>query len=396
MRQSLVWAEIDLGAIEHNVHELMRITSPAARFMAVVKAYGYGHGAVQVAQRAMDSGALALGVARFHEGVQLRKAGIDAPILILGYTPPELTDQLAAFDLTQAVYSYKTAAAMDRVAAGCGKSIKIHIKIDTGMGRLGLPAPGSWEKFAAASSEPYSDSGSKTEDADTIDEIAAIYRLKHIQIEGIYTHFASSDSFDKTYASMQLHRFFDVIRRLSDKKIHIPIKHAANSGAIIDLPEAHLDMVRAGISLYGLYPSDEVKKNRLELRPAMTLKTRIIFLKNVPAGFSISYGMTYKTPKPTTIATVCVGYADGLNRLLTSRGSMLVRGQRAPIVGRVCMDLTMLDVGHINDVEVGDEVVIFGRQGSRQITVDEIASSLNTINYEVVSTITRRVPRVYH
>lgn len=376
----IVWAEVDLKAIAHNVCELRRVTSPRARLMAVVKANGYGHGAPEVAARALQSGADMLGVARLNEGIRLRKSGIDVPILVFGY--PNEIEKLIEFDLTQTVCSYNTAEILSQTAVLLGKRIKIHFKIDTGMGRVGLVV-----------SCQSSCSGQRTTDNRQLTtEIESAARLPGVELEGIFTHFASSDSSDKSFAKRQFELFTDFLDPL---RVDIPVKHAANSGAIIDLPETHLDMVRAGISLYGLYPSDEVKKSRITLKPAMALKARIVQLKKVPADFSISYGMTYRTEKPTTIATVPIGYADGFSRLLSSRGVMLVRGIRAPIVGRVCMDMTMIDVGHIPDVRLEDEVVIFGRQGDSVIAVDEIASDLHTINYEVVSSITARVPRIY-
>lgn len=384
MDSPLVWAEVDLKAIAHNVRELKRIAKPPARLMAVVKANGYGHGAVEVAATALDNGADALGVARVGEGIELRKAGIDVPVLVFGYTPPVLVSRLVEFDLTSTVYSYQTASALSEAAAASRKRIKVHVKVDTGMGRLGI---------VSIQSEP--GGGSAPAAADALREVRAIYGLSGLRLEGIYTHFAAADSANKSHAKSQLASFNDFLKRLRAAGLEIPVKHAANSAALIDMPEAHFDMVRPGISIYGFYPSEEVNKTRIALEPAMALKTRIIHLKDVPAGFKVSYGCTYETEKPTTIATVPVGYADGLNRLLSSKGHMLVRGRRAPIVGRVCMDLTMLDVGGIPEAALEDEVVIFGRQGAGAISADEIARSLNTINYEIVSTVMNRVPRRY-
>jgi alanine racemase len=372
----LVWAEIDLSAVAHNVRELRRLTSPDARLMAVVKANAYGHGAVETALKALESGADALGVARLDEGIRLRKAGIHAPVLIFGYTPVSRSVELFEYDLTQTVYSFDTARAMSDIALRYGITIRIHIKTDTGMGRLGIAVSESHFKAAIA-------------------EVEAIARLGGLESEGIFTHFASADSADISSAKHQFERFTDFLDALRLAGIDIPVRHAANSAAITALPESHLDMVRAGISLYGLYPSDETDRTKISLMPVMSLKARVVHLKKVPAGFSVSYGMTYKTDKPTIIATVPVGYADGLNRGLSSRGQMLVRGQRAHIAGRVCMDMTMLDVGHIPDVSLDDEVVIFGTQGQASLTADEVASNLGTINYEVVSAISDRVPRVF-
>jgi alanine racemase len=352
--------------------------------MGVVKANGYGHGAVQVAQCALQNGAELLGVARIEEGIQVRETGIEAPILIFGYTPPEMAPTLFASDLTPTVYTLAAAKALSEKAASLGKKIKIHLKVDTGMGRLGLVAHDLSPK----------QTGSRA-GADPVQEALSIASLASLEVEGIFTHFATADSADKSYADKQLDLFMDFVNRLRKAGLDPGVKHAANSAALIDMPQSHLDMVRPGIASYGLYPSDEVNKKKVGLKPAMALKTRIIQLKKVPAGFKISYGATYETQRPTTIATVPVGYADGLNRLLSSNGQMLVGGQRVPIVGRICMDLTMLDVGRIDHAQIGDEVVIFGQQGSESQTVDEMASSLNTINYEIVTGITARVPRIY-
>ena len=383
MDTSLVRAEIDLKAIAHNIKELRRITHPDARLMGVVKANGYGHGAIEVARCALQNGAEVLGVARVEEGMRIREAGIEVPILIFGYTIPELTADLLEYDLTQTVYTCASAQELSQTATALKKKIKIHLKVDTGMGRLGL-LPQNFQR-----------DNSGTLNAVAIEESLAIAGLDGLELEGIFTHFATADSADKTYAEDQLDLFMNFLNRLRKAGLEPPVRHAANSAALIDMPQSHLDMVRPGIASYGLYPSDEVNKKHVPLKPAMALKARIIHLKKVPAGFKVSYGSTHQTPKATTIATIPIGYADGLNRLLSSSGQMLVHGQRAPIIGRVCMDLTMLDVGHIDNVQVGDEVVIFGQQGSDSITVDEIASALNTINYEIVSTITARVPRVY-
>jgi alanine racemase len=225
--------------------------------------------------------------------------------------------------------------------------------------------------------------------------IRTITQFPGITTEGIFTHFASSDSRDKTDTERQFKRFTRLLAQLETTGISIPIRHAANSGAIIDMPHTHLDMVRAGISFYGLYPSAEVMRNKIALKPAMSLKSRIIHSKRVPAGFAVSYNSTWRSSTDTTIATVPVGYADGYSRRLSNQGEMLVHGCRAPIAGRVCMDLTLLDVGHIADVKIGDEVVIFGHQGDEFLSVDEVAAGIDTINYEIVSALTARVPRVY-
>jgi alanine racemase len=374
---SLLWAEVDLAAIEHNLRELRRITRPSASLMAVVKANAYGHGSVAVARAALQSGADFLGVARIDEALALRAAGLAAPILVLGYTPPERAAELLANDLTQTVFSPEAARLLSATAVQKGRTLRVHLKVDTGMGRIGLPAgPQALLQNAVAAAL----------------EIAP---LPGLEIEGVFTHFASADSTDKSFTHQQIDRFMDLLDLLRQNGLEIPIRHAANSAAIIDLPETHLDMVRAGIALYGLYPSDEVAKDRIRLIPAMTLKARVVQVKSVPAGFSVSYGMTFRTERPTIIATIPVGYADGYSRALSSRGRMLIREKAAPIAGRVCMDMTMVDAGEIPEVAVGDEVVIFGRQGAARLGAEEVADILGTISYEVVSALTARVPRVY-
>ena len=304
--------------------------------------------------------------------------------MIFSYTPPDLAEIIIKYDFTQTVYSFATAKALSEYARQKGQKIRVHIKADSGMGRLGLLL------HATTQSGDHNLAPRKA-----VQEVESISRLSGLAVEGLFTHFATADSADKSYAAGQLEVFMDFIERLRRTGLEPPIKHAANSGALIDMPQSHLDMVRPGIATYGLYPSDEVNKNQVDLKPVMTFKSRIVQLKRVPAGFSISYGITFQTKKPTTIATVPVGYADGFNRLLSNRGHMLVHGQKVPIVGRVCMDLTMLDVGGVPDVAIEDEVVVFGQQAKAALTADEIASDLNTINYEIVSTITGRVPRVY-
>ncbi len=384
MAEEILWAEVDLKAIAHNICELRRITNSNSRLMAVVKANGYGHGSVEVARCALDNGAEALGVARIHEAILLRNEGIDAPILVLGYTPAFYYEDILNYDITQTLFSRQAAESLSSFAVLHKKKVKVHVKIDTGMGRLGILVGPSIEYRNGNSQQEY-----------VIKEVESIVRLPGLEPEGIFTHFSMADSLDKAFSKRQFEIFMEFINSLMSQGIEFGVKHAANSAGIIDMPETHLDMVRAGISMYGLYPSDEVNKDKVALLPAMSLKTTIIHIKKVPPGFKVSYGATYEAKKPTYIATVPVGYADGYSRLLSSRGSMLVCGQRAPIAGRVCMDLTMLDVGHIPEAKTGDEVVAFGSQIGSSIIVDEIASITGTINYEIVSSLTERVKRVY-
>ncbi|MDJ0884679.1 MAG: alanine racemase [Desulfobacterales bacterium] len=376
-----IWAEIDLDAIAHNVRELRRITHPSARLMAVVKADGYGHGAEAVARTALANGADMLAVARIDEGVQLRRAGIDAPILVMGPTFPGFTDRIIDYDLIQGVTSLASARELAARAVQRKAVIPVHIKVDSGMGRLGLVpdcgAPGRDARLPA------------------VEEVRALSHLDGLRLEGIFTHFAAADETDKSFAELQLDIFSTFLDRLSRAGIDCGLRHAANSAAVIDLPRAHLDAVRPGIALYGLYPSRAVDLSKVELRPALALKSRILQVKEVPAGFPVSYGMTWQAPCATRIATVATGYADGIQRRLSNRGRMLVHGVEVPIVGRVCMDLIMLDVGAVEGVAVGDEVVIIGRQGDAEISADTVADLLDTINYEVVFTNFARVPRRY-
>lgn len=383
-----VWAEIDLAAVAHNVRELRRVARPNAALMAVVKADGYGHGAVEISRQALVNGAAWLGVARLAEAEALREAGIEAPILLFGPTPRSSVRRLWELHLTQTVFSLEYARTLSEAAGPAGGPVRVHIKIDTGMGRLGL-LDGSGVECAAGRRR------TEAREEDLARQVEAIVRLPFLDVEGLYTHFAGSDLADKTFAQRQLARFLELAERLRRSGIAFRHVHAANSAALLDLPDSHLDLVRPGIALYGLYPSAHVDRSRVVLKPALTLKARIVQIKEVPAGFKVSYGMTYETRRPTRIATVSVGYADGLRRSLGGRGFMLVRGSRAPIVGRVCMDLTMLDVGDIDGLRTGDEVIVFGGDGTGAPTADEIASELGTISYEIVTSIPSRVPRVY-
>lgn len=349
--------------------------------MAVVKADGYGHGAIKIAQVALKNGATWLGVARLSEAIKLREAKIKAPILIFGHIRDCDIKLIAKHDLTITLFNQKMAEEIALEALRQGVYIKAHLKVDTGMGRLGL-LPDHLRARPAINN-------------DAAKEIRLISELENIKLEGIYTHLASADSKDKTYTEYQLENFNLLLEELVSNSVSIKICHVANSACIIDLPQVSYDMVRAGISIYGLYPSNEVYKANALLKPAMSLKSVITSLKEIPAGFKISYGMTYTTQITTKIAIVPVGYADGFPRLLSSNGFMLVRGKKAPIAGRVCMDQTMIDVGHIPMVKPGDEVVLIGKQGKEEITVDEIAIRAKTINYEIVSMLSTRLPRVY-
>jgi len=367
-----LWAEINLGAIAHNVRALKALTAPGTRLMAVVKANAYGHGVKEVARVALDNGAEWLAVARVNEGIELRESGFKAPILVFGLATGESIADALENDLVLTVYNPESARAISDAALAAKRRAPVHVKVDTGMGRLGY----LWDEKG-------------------IKAIEEIVRLPGLDVQGIYTHFATADAVDKTFTRRQLQRFKQGLDALARRGLHFPLRHAANSAAVIDLPETHFDLVRPGIAIYGLYPSDEVDRSRVALEPAMTLKARVTQVKEVGAGFSVSYGCTYVTPAPTVLATLAIGYADGYTRLLSSRGCALVRGKRAPVVGRICMDQCVVDVGHIPGAGPGDEAVLMGSQGNEVISADEIASAIGTINYEVVTMISSRVPRVY-
>jgi alanine racemase len=291
---------------------------------------------------------------------------------------------LAASDIRASINSLESAAPLSNEASRQNKTINVHIKIDTGMGRLGL--------LTDALAVP---DGTKGEISRVVREILDIARLPRLHVEGLYTHFARADSRDTRHAQRQFALFMDTLAELKKHSFEVEIRHAANSAATIGMPETHLDMVRPGIAQYGLWPSEEMDRSLIDLRPVMSIKSAVIQVKEVPAGFRVSYGSTWESARRTKIATIPIGYADGYKRLLSSKGNMLVRGQRAPVVGRVCMDLTMIDVGHLAAVDLEDEVVILGAQGAEEITADEIARRIGTINYEIVSSLTSRVPRVY-
>jgi len=366
-----VWAEIDLDALCNNVREIRRITNTRAQVMAIVKANAYGHGAIQVSRVALSSGADWLGVAMLQEALELRQQGIGVPILILGYTPDQDAEEVVANGISQTVFTRESALALAAAANKLGLKARVHVKIETGMGRIGFPATG-----------------------ETVDLIAHLARLSDLDVEGIYTHFATSDA-DQSYTEQQFMKLQQVIKRLEAEGVFIRWHHCANSPSVIDLPYTHLDLVRPGIILYGLYPSAGVRRDLISLRPVLSLKARVSFVKEVTAGSSIGYGRTYRTECPTRIATIPIGYADGYSRLLSNKADVLIRGRRAPVAGRICMDQVMVDVGRIPGVEAGDEAVLIGRQGLEEITADEMAAHIGTISYEVFTRISERVPRLY-
>ncbi len=365
-----VWAEINLDAIRHNLAEIRRLVGPAVEIMAVVKAEAYGHGAVKIAKAAIQSGANWLGVALSEEGIELREAGINVPILVFSPLQTSQAEAIVKYDLTPTISMLEPAVALSRAAVASRKTVSFHVKIDTGMGRIGIPAN------------------------EGIVFIKKLQPLPGLIFDGVFSHLATADEADKEYAKYQIKNFNKVIVDLKDEGL-LPTKvHLANSAAIIDLPLAYYNMVRPGIMLYGMYPSLEVNVKEVQLKPAFMLKTKVVFIKRVAQGSTISYGRKYIVPSESTIVTIPIGYADGWSRRLSGKAEVLISGKRFPIVGTICMDFCMVDVGD-EPVEIGQEVVLIGSQGAEYITVDEIANHLGTINYEVTCMISDRVPRRY-
>ncbi|MDB5052846.1 MAG: alanine racemase [Bacilli bacterium] len=366
------WVEISLDALRHNLLSFRRLIPANIEIMAVVKADAYGHGAVEVAKEVMACGATYLAVAFLDEALELRRAGISSPILVLGYTSQRDIPLALEYDVTLNVYNEDVLEALAEIGS-VQHPLKIHIKLDTGMGRLG-----------------------SHDEHEAIAFIERALQLPNVIVEGLLTHYACADEADKTYTLEQYRRFERVVDYFAKKNVNFKYVHAGNSATAIDTPELTYNMVRLGISMYGLYPSEEVHKERIELQPVMSLKTGIVMLKNVPRGTGISYGSIYHTQQENeTIATLPIGYADGFSRMLTGKANALVQGRSVPIVGTICMDQCMINVTGLNQLALEEEVVLFGRQGEAVISADELASQLGTINYEITCMISHRVPRVY-
>lgn len=369
-------AEISLDAIENNVKAFREKLPSGTRLLASVKANAYGHGAPETARSAIAAGADYLGVAFLDEALQLRRAGIAAPVLVLGYTPEEGWELARRHGITLTLYRNEQLDAIEQMTTE-GPKLKAHVKIDTGMGRLGVfPGPDA-ERF--------------------LDRACS---LPGLEVEGMFTHYAKADEADKSHMLMQSERFQSVVDYVRKHSLPLSIIHAGNSATGIDLPEHTRGMLRLGIGMYGLYPSDEVRKDRIELEPALSLKTRVVHAKTVRAGEGISYGARYVTRRDESIGTIPIGYADGFSRMLSGKAEALLRGRRVPVLGSICMDQCMIgldaaETGGAGRVEVGEEVVLLGSQGSERITAEEIAAKLGTINYEVTCMIAARVPRVY-
>lgn len=371
--QSRIYAAVDLDAVLYNLESMKKNIHRDTKIIAVLKADGYGHGAVPLAREIAPLPYIwGIAVATVEEGMELRRAGISKPILILGYTYEEDYETIVREDFRPAVFKISMANRLSEEAVKAGKTIKIHIKVDTGMTRIG-----------------YRDIKKD------VPEILAISNLPGVEIEGIFTHFARADETDTAPAYTQLNKYLEFLRELEKMGLSIPVKHCSNSAGIIRIPEANFDAVRAGVILYGMYPSQEVEKEPVPLKPVMEIKSHIAYIKTVEPGVEVSYGGTYTTQKVTRIATIPVGYADGYSRGLSNKGSVLIRGRRAPILGRVCMDQFMVDVTEIPEARELDEVTLLGKDGVERITMEELGEISGRFNYEFACCISKRVPRIY-
>lgn len=366
------YAEISLEAIGHNIKEVKKRLPEGVKLLGVVKANAYGHGAVPVASY-LENQVDYFATATIEEAVELRENGISAPILILGYVSPSQYGDLVEYDITQTIDSYAQALALEKEAARQNRKAKAHLAVDTGMTRIGFQVT--------------------EHDAD---EAAKIADLPHIELEGMFTHFSCADQEDKTYCSMQMEKYDKMTALLAERGVTIPLRHICNSAGIMEFDDHRFEMVRSGIITYGIYPSEEVKKERLDLIPALSWKSHVIHVKEVGPGIGVSYGATYVTEKPMTrIATVSAGYADGYPRALSNQGCVLIHGKKAPIIGRICMDQMMVDVTDIPDVQVEDVVTLVGTDGDETITIEEIANPAARFDYEMLCDISSRVTRVY-
>ena len=368
-----VWAEINLDNIAHNIQEVKRVSKKDCIITAVIKANGYGHGAVDIAETLLQNGANRLAVATLDEALELRTKDINCDILILGYTGSSRADKVITYDLDQCVYSFEIAEALSLEAKKQNKIAKIHIKLDTGMGRIGYKP-----------------------NTDSVNEVIKISKLENLELTGIFTHFSTADEISKEYTNEQYNKFIWFCNELKSNNVIIKIQHCANSATIIDMKNMHEDMVRAGIILYGLTPSKDVNFGSIDLRPAMSLIAKISHIKTLESGDYVSYARKFQATQEVRVASIPIGYADGYTRLLSNKAHVLVNGIKCPIIGNICMDQCMIDISHAGEVVVNDEVTLFGYdQNNNLLPVDELADLIGTINYEMVCMISRRVPRVY-
>ena len=369
-----VWAEVDLDAIWENMVHMKENIAENTKILAVIKTDGYGHGGVPIAKMLEQLDFMfGYAAATYEEAHVLREAGVKKPILILGYTFPYCYEELIREEIRPAVYRRDTVEELAAAAAKVGKKAKVHIKVDTGMGRIGI-----------------------TPDEEGLEFVRFLIEHPELEVEGIFTHFAKSDETDKTSANHQLELFQDFIKKIqTELGITIPVKHCSNSAAILEMPQANMDMVRAGITTYGLYPSEEVSKDIVPLRAAMSLYSHIVYCKTIHAGQSVSYGGLFTAQKDTRVATIPVGYGDGYPRSLSGKGYVLIHGKKAPILGRVCMDQFMVDISEIPEAMDGDKVTLLGMDGTERITAEELGELSGRFNYEFVCDLGKRIPRVY-
>lgn len=364
------WVEVSLDALEHNIEQFRQAIPDGMKVMAVLKADAYGHGAVKIAQHAESFGVDYFAVAFLDEAIELRNANITSPILVLGYTPPECVELASRYDISLTVYTTDVLDACCRLPVE--RPLRVHVKLDTGMGRLGIH---------------------KREDA--ISYIKYALGIPQIQVEALYTHFACADETDKSYTYEQHQKFSQIVDYFESRGVQFPLNHTGNSATAIEFPELSYQMIRLGVSMYGLYPSAEVNREKIKLRPMLSLKTKVVMVKTVEPDSGISYGATYRTKGYETIATLPIGYADGFTRMLSGRVFALCHGRKVPVVGRICMDQCMINVTELNGVKIGDEVVLIGQQQDQTILADDLAETLDTINYEIVCMMSHRIPRVY-
>lgn len=370
---SRVYARIDLDAIASNMEHMRQNLDENTKIMAVIKADGYGHGAIQIAQMLENIDYVwGYAVATLDEAVVLKTEGMKKPVLVLGCVFPDQYMEMLRYDIRMNVYTEEMAEAISQMAAREGMTAYMHIKLDTGMARLGF------------------DTG-----IESVEAIHRISQMKNVCMEGIFTHFAKADEGDKTFTQRQIDDFMWMTNQLKEKDVTFEYEHCANSAAIIDVPNAHFDLVRAGISTFGLYPSEDVNKDNVRLKPAMALKSHVAFVKKIKQDIPVSYGGTFVSKKPMTIATIPVGYADGYPRNLSNVGYVLIRGKKAPIIGRVCMDQFMVDVTDIEGVSFGDNVTLIGKDGNETITVEDLSELSGRFNYEFICDLGKRIPRVY-
>lgn len=366
-----VWVEVNLDNYRHNIMSIKDQLKEGTKLCGVIKADGYGHGAVTLAGELLDMGVERLAVATLSEAVELRKVYGDVSIMVLGYTPISDYETVIEYSITQTIYTIEQGQALSDLSLKKGVKTLVHLKIDTGMRRLGIYA----DEMAYAT-------------------IVKLFEMKGLSIEGAFTHFAVADEVDKSFTNMQVKLYNDLMDKLEENGYIIPIKHVSNSAAIIDCPDLNYNMVRAGIMTYGLYPSGDVDHERIKLKEVMSLKARLSYVKDIESGEGVSYGLIYKAAQKMRVGTLPLGYADGYTRMLTGKAEVLINGVRKPVVGRICMDQCMVDLDGV-DAKIGEVVTLFGEDGADRIAIDDVASWLGTINYEIVCMMGKRIPRVY-